>query len=59
MNEDIKYTIKSSGLYLCRVAQKLGLFEHAFYRLLQKELNEENRNAIYKAIDELVKEKQV
>lgn len=59
MNEDIRQKIKAAGLYQCQVARKMGIFEHALQRMLRRELSEENRNAIYKAIDELVKEKQV
>lgn len=53
MNEDIKQEIKSAGLYQCQVARKLGMYEHAFHRLLRKKLSVEQRNAIYKAIAEL------
>ena len=56
MNEDIRQTIKAAGLCQCQVARKMGMFEHAFHRLLRKELSEENRTAIYKAIGELTKE---
>lgn len=58
MNEDIKQTIKAAGLYQCQVARKMGIYEHALQRMLRKELSEENRNAIYKAIAELTKEEQ-
>lgn len=56
MNEDIKQTIKEAGLYQCQVARKMGIFEHDLQRMLRKQLSEENRNAIYKAIAELTKE---
>ena len=56
MNEDIRQTIKAAGLYQCQVARKMGIFEHALQRMLRKELSEENRNAIYKAIEELKEE---
>ena len=56
MNEDIKQTIKAAGLCQCQVARKMGIFEHDLQRMLRKELKEENRNAIYKAIEELTKE---
>ena len=57
MNEDIKQMIKSSGLCLCHVARKMGIYEHAFQRLLRKSLSEDQKNAVYKAI-ELAKEEQ-
>ena len=56
MNEDIKQTIKAAGLYQCQVARQLGIFEHALQRMLRRELSEENRNAIYKAIENLKEE---
>lgn len=56
MNEDIKQTIKAAGLYQCQVARKMGIYEHALQRMLRKELKEEQRNAVYKAIAELKKE---
>lgn len=57
MNEDIRKEIKSSGLCLCHVARKMGIYEHAFQRLLRKNLSEDQKNAIYKAI-EIAKEEQ-
>ena len=56
MNEDIRQTIKAAGLCQCQVARKMGIFEHALQRMLRKELSAENRNAIYKAIEELKEE---
>lgn len=56
MNEDIRQTIKAAGLCQCQVARKMGIFEHALQRMLRKELSVENRNAIYKAIEELKEE---
>ena len=57
MNEDIRKEIKSSGLCMCHVARKMGIYEHAFRRLLRKNLSEDQKNAIYKAI-EIAKEEQ-
>lgn len=57
MNEDIRQTIKAAGLCQCQIARKMGIFEHALQRMLRKELSVENRNAIYKAIEELKEEK--
>lgn len=56
MNEDIRQTIKAAGLCQCQVARKMGIFEHALQRMLRKELSAENRNAIYKAIEDLKEE---
>ena len=56
MNEDIKQTIKAAGLYQCQVARKMGIYEHDLQRMLRKELNEEQKTAVYKAIAELTKE---
>lgn len=56
MNEDIRQTIKAAGLCQCQIARKMGIFEHALQRMLRKELSAENRNAIYKAIEDLKEE---
>ena len=56
MNEDVRQTIKAAGLCQCQVARKMGIYEHALQRMLRRELSEENRNAIYKAIEELKEE---
>ena len=53
MNEDIKQTIKSAGLYQCQVARQMGMFEHAFHRLLSKKLSEERMTEIMDAIEAL------
>ena len=58
MNDDIRAMIKAAGLLQCQVARKMGIFEHALQRMLRKELTEEKRNAIYKAIAELTKGEQ-
>lgn len=58
MNDDIRAMIKAAGLFQCQVARKMGIFEHDLQRMLRKELKEEQRNAVYKAIGELTKEEQ-
>lgn len=50
MNEDIRKTIKDEGLTMCWVARQMGIFEHAFQRLLRKELSTEKREEIMNAI---------
>lgn len=57
MNDDIRAMIKAAGLYQCQVARKMGIYEHAFQRLLRKNLSEDQRKAVYKAI-EIAKEEQ-
>lgn len=56
MNEDIRQKIKDLGLYQCQVARQMGIFEHAFHRMLRKELSEEKRTEIMNAIKALTKE---
>ena len=56
MNDDIRAMIKAAGLFQCQVARKMGIYEHALQRMLRKDLSAENRNAIYKAIEDLKEE---
>lgn len=56
MNEDISRMIKEAGLCKCQVARRMGIFEHAFHRLLRKKLSEEKRTEIMNAIKALTKE---
>lgn len=54
MNEDIKQTIKTAGLYQCQVARQMGIFEHDLYRMLsRKPLSEEKRKEVLDAVEAL------
>ncbi|KAF1084855.1 hypothetical protein SPSYN_02025 [Sporotomaculum syntrophicum] len=55
-NQDIRGSVKKAGLYLWQVADKYGLVDSNFSRLLRKELPADKKERIFKIIDELKKE---
>jgi len=55
-NKDIRKAIKSSGLKYWQVADKYGLTDSNFSRLLRKEQSQETKSKIFTAIDEAEKE---
>ena len=56
-NEDIRFAIKESRLFYHEVAEALGLHESTFYRLLRTHLRPIQKEQIYKAIEDLKKQK--
>lgn len=56
-NQDIRFAIKASRLYYHEVAERLGLHESTFYRLLRSQLTPKQKDQIIQAIDDLKKEK--
>lgn len=57
MNSDLKRKIKSKGIMLWQIAEKLGIHDSNFSRMLRYKLNDEQRKAIVKAISEFEREK--
>ncbi|MED4903969.1 hypothetical protein [Parageobacillus thermoglucosidasius] len=57
-NSDIRQLIRQSGFCSWQVAEKLGVHENTFYRMLRKTLSEEDKKRIYKALEELRIEKE-
>lgn len=55
-NQDIRDAIDSGGLKYWQVADKYGLTDGNFSRLLRKELPEEIKAKVFKAIEEAKKE---
>lgn len=55
-NKDIREEIKRAGLKLWQVAEKLGINDGNFSRLLRKELSAEKKAEIRAIIAELKKE---
>lgn len=52
-NEKIRQAIEKSGLRYWQIADKLGITDGNFSRLLRKELPEEKQSEIYNIISEL------
>jgi hypothetical protein len=52
-NVDIRSRIKKSGFYAWQVAEKLGVHENTFFRMLRKELSEQKKCRVNEAIKEL------
>ncbi len=55
-NKEIKDYIKSKNIQLWRVAERLGIADSSFSRMLRYEITEEKRLEIYKITDELAAE---
>ena len=55
-NKDIKDYIKKSGVQFWRVAERLGMADTSFSRILRYELSNERKQEIYKAVDDLADE---
>ena len=55
-NQDIKNEAKSAGVKLWQIAEKLGLQDSNFSRMLRHELSEEKKDEIRQIISELKKE---
>lgn len=55
-NVEVRELIKSQKIYSYEVAEKLGIHETTFYRMLRKELTDEKKQEILAAIEELKQE---
>lgn len=53
MNEDIKNIAKENNIRLWRVAERLGVSDSNFSRMLRYKLSKEDRKKILKIIKEL------
>lgn len=56
-NLDIRATVKSKGVRFWEIADKLGIQDSGLSRKLRKELPQAEKEAIFKAIDEIAMEK--
>ncbi|CUO34422.1 MAG: hypothetical protein ACLSXJ_00880 [Clostridium saudiense] len=54
MNEDIKNIAKENNIRLWRVAEKLGVSDSNFSRMLRYKLSKEDKDRILAVIKELV-----
>ena len=54
MNEDIKNIAKETNIRLWRVAEKLGVSDSNFSRMLRYKLSKEDKDRILAVIKELV-----
>ena len=52
-NSDIRAEAKKNCVFLYEVADKLGISEPTMTRMLRRELPQEKKNDIYKAISEI------
>jgi predicted XRE-type DNA-binding protein len=56
-NKDVRSVIKRSGFKQYMVAEKLGMEESQFSKLLRKELSQSEKEDIFRVIYELKKER--
>lgn len=52
-NSDIRETAKAKGVCLWEIADRLGMYDTNFSKLLRKELPKSKKIEIYKVINEL------
>jgi len=52
-NKDIRRIAKEKGIYLWQIADRLGMYDSNFSKLLRKELPNDNRERIMQIINEL------
>lgn len=55
-NEEIRDYIKSKGILMWRVAERLGIADSNFSRMLRYEISEDKKKEIMHIVDELVTE---
>ena len=55
-NKDVKDYFKSKGVPMWRDAERLGIADSNFSRMLRYEISEEKKAEIFKIIDELAAE---
>jgi hypothetical protein len=56
-NNEIRTQSKGKGVYLWEIADKLGIVDASFSRKLRHELPQEEKERIFKIIDEIATEK--
>lgn len=52
-NDDIRHTAQSKGIYLWQVAERYGVSDSNFSRLLRRELPKDKRQKIFQIINDL------
>lgn len=57
-NSEIRNLIRVSGICSWQVAEKLGIHENSLYRMLRKELDPDEKNKIYQALEQLKAERE-
>lgn len=58
-NKEIRFLIQCNGLKYWEVAAKIGVSDSYFSRMLRNELNDEKKEEVIKAINDLTAEKGV
>ncbi len=56
-NTEIRATAKSAGVFLYEIAEKLGVSEPTFNRMLRKELDEPTKHKALTAIEQIRRER--
>ena len=56
-NEDIRQLLKNNGIYQWQVAQKLGMKDTNFSRLMREELEQSKKQKIKNIISDILKER--
>ncbi len=54
-NADIRKKAKANGVYLWKIADRMGMHDSNFSRLLRKELPADRKEEIFQIIDDLAR----
>ncbi|WP_197214927.1 hypothetical protein [Cytobacillus firmus] len=52
-NQELRQQIRESGFYAWQVAEKIGIHENTFFRILRKDLNDQERHLVIEALEQL------
>ncbi len=58
-NLDIRLAAKSAGVFLYEIAEKLGVYEPTFNRMLRKEMDEPTKRKALAAIETILCEREI
>ncbi len=58
-NTEIRTAAKSSGVFLYEIAEKLGVFEPTFNRMLRKKFDEPTKHNAFAAIEQIRRESEM
>lgn len=56
-NDDIRAQVKAAGLYLWQIADRYGVSDGHFHKLMRREFSPENKQVINNIIAQLVAER--
>lgn len=55
-NSDVRIGARNAGVYLWQIAERMGMYDTNFSKMLRRELSTEKKEQIFRIIEELRKE---